>query len=73
MGVLSLWDRMRRISGIYKNVEHIILDYGTDHLECPANLRDFLTNVDGTPLTRLGLDETCKVLFGDTLQIREMD
>jgi hypothetical protein len=69
---------MRRLSGTYDGVEHILLEYdpppggGIPMLECPSMLQAVLAQSDGTMPTGAALDEACRTLFGDTLQVREV-
>jgi hypothetical protein len=69
---------MRRLSGTYDGVEHVILEYdpptggGVPMLECPSNLQAVLAQPDGTMPTGGALDEACRTLFGDTFQVREV-
>jgi hypothetical protein len=69
---------MRRLSGTYDGVEHILLEYdpptsgGVPMVECPSNLQAVLAGADGTVPTGVALDEACRTLFGDTFQVREV-
>jgi hypothetical protein len=78
-GIILAWSyRMRRLSGIYDGVEHIILEYdplpggGIPMLECPSTLQAVLAQRDGTVPTGAALDAACRTLFGDTFQVREV-
>lgn len=63
---------MRRISGVYEGVEHIVLESDHSLLECPSNLAQLLRQADGKLPTGETLVEQCRRLFGDTLQVREV-
>jgi hypothetical protein len=69
---------MRRLSGTYDGVEHILLEYdpppggGVPMLECPSNLQAVLAQSDGTMPSGADLDEACRMLFGTSLQVREV-
>jgi hypothetical protein len=69
---------MRRLSGTYDGVEHVILEYdppatgGIPMLECPSNLQAVMAQADGTMPTGAALDDACRTLFGDTFQVREV-
>jgi hypothetical protein len=69
---------MRRLTGTYDGVEHVMLEYdppsdgGVPMLECPSNLQAVLAQSDGTMPTGAALDAACRTLFGDTFQVREV-
>jgi hypothetical protein len=63
---------MRRITGIYDGVEHIILEYEHGIVECPSDLTAVLARPDHSLPTGDELVAQCRVLFGDTLQVREV-
>jgi hypothetical protein len=69
---------MRRLSGTYDGVEHVILEYdppasgAVPMLECPSNLQAVLAGPGGVMPTGAALDEACRTLFGDTFQVREV-
>jgi hypothetical protein len=70
---LFLWEPcMRRLTGIYDGVEHIILEYDHGMVECPALMRDLLAQDDGSMPTGPALDQACRRLFGDTFQAGEV-
>jgi len=63
---------MRRLTGLYDGVEHVILEYDNGMVECPSNIRDALADPAGRMPTGEALDDAGRVLFGDTLVIREL-
>jgi len=63
---------MRRLSGMYDGVEHIVLEYPHGRVECPSDLRQVLQNDDGSLPTGTELESALRLLCGDTLVVREI-
>ena len=63
---------MRRITGTYEGVEHVILEYERGIVECPSGLTKVLEGADHSLPTGEELLVQCRVLFGDTMQVREI-
>jgi hypothetical protein len=63
---------MRRFSGRHEGVEHVVLEYPNGHVECPSDLRATLAQDDGTLPTGPELEQALRLLFGETLVVREV-
>ena len=63
---------MRRLTGTYDGVEHVILEYPDGRIECTSPLRAVLQNADGSMPTGNELEQALRLLCGDTLQVREL-
>jgi hypothetical protein len=63
---------MRRLSGTYDGVEHILLEYPDGRVECPSDLRALLQHDDGSMPTGTELEQALRLLCGDSLQVREL-
>jgi hypothetical protein len=63
---------MRRITGLYDGVEHVICEYEHGIIECPADLAALLRLPDHSLPTGDMLLEQCRILFEGTMQVREV-
>lgn len=63
---------MRRLTGRLDGVEYVILEYDRGQVEVPQPVRDVITTPEGALPLGAALEEACRVLFGDTLEIREL-
>lgn len=63
---------MRRLTGTYDGVDHVLLEYDSGRVECTADLRALLLQDDGTVPTGAELEQALRLLFGDTLVVREI-
>jgi len=68
-----VWESsMRRLTGVYDGVEHVVLEYPGGQVECPSDLRDALQDPDGSMPTGTELEQAMRLLCGDSLQVREL-
>jgi len=81
MGTMDLFSRalfvclespMRRLTGTYDGVEHVVLEHDNGTVECPSDLRAILLQDDDTLPTGVELENACLLLFGDSLVVREL-
>lgn len=63
---------MRRITGLYDGTEYVLLEYEHGIVECPSDLAPVLARPDHSLPTGAELVAQCRVLFGDTMQVREI-
>jgi hypothetical protein len=63
---------MRRITGTYDGVEYVLHEYDRGIVECPAALADLLRLPDNSLPIGEDLENACRVLFGESLQVREV-
>jgi len=63
---------MRRLTGVYDGVEHVVLEYPNGRVECTSLLRDALQEPDGRMPTGNELEQAMRLLCGDTLLVREL-
>lgn len=62
---------MRRLTGTYDGVEYSVMEYDRNIVECPSNLREALVDTEGRMPRGEALEDACRVLFGESLQVKE--
>jgi hypothetical protein len=63
---------MRRLTGTYDGVEHVLLEYDNGMVECPSDLRSILASDEDIMPTGAALESACRLLFGETIQVRDL-
>lgn len=62
---------MRRLSGTYDGTEYALQEYDNGVIECPSNLRETLVDAQGRMPRGEALEDALRVLFGESLQVKE--
>ena len=62
---------MRRLTGTLDGVAYTLWEYQSGYVECPPALGKDLARPDLSFPTGEALEAACRVLFGDSLQIKE--